>query len=235
MTDDDSFFSSTTFIVLIICLVLAFTVIGFFIGKFTYDKIRKRNNKLDEIINYINTNEINKETISIILGKIEEYFTLEQLKKLNKSFRYFDNIEDKRNGDMLKAKVKLIDFGFARHLEKEKLAYSTLGSPINMDPGILRKLNKMEHSREFGYDEKADIWSLGTVCYELLIGKSAFDAKNMKELVSKVEKGNYFLPVNLSKEIVSFLNGMLQYDFKKRLSSEQLSRHKFLTKDFIRW
>ena len=152
--------------------------------------------------------------------------------KLDNILVQFDNIEDKRNGDMLKAKVKLIDFGFARHLEKEKLAYSTLGSPINMDPGILRKLNKMEHSREFGYDEKADIWSLGTVCYELLIGKSAFDAKTMKELVSKVEKGNYFLPANLSKEIVSFLNGMLQYDFKKRLSSEQLSRHRFLTKDY---
>ena len=40
---------------------------------------------------------------------------------------------------MLKATVKIIDFGFARYLKNEELAFSTLGSPINMDPVILRK------------------------------------------------------------------------------------------------
>ena len=90
----------------------------------------------------------------------------------------------------------------------------------------------MAHSNEYGYDEKADIWSLGTICYEMLIGKSPFDAESMKELVTKVEKGDYFIPNFLSKEAVSFLNGMLQYDFKKRLTAEQLYRHKFINKKY---
>ena len=152
--------------------------------------------------------------------------------KLDNILVNFDSDQDKNNKNMLKAKVKIIDFGFARHLAPSQLAYSTLGSPINMDPGILRKLNKMENSRDYGYDQKADIWSLGTICYELLIGKCTCDAESMKELVSKVEKGNYFLPTYLSKEAVSFLNGMLQYDLKKRLSAEQLYNHKFLTKKY---
>ena len=152
--------------------------------------------------------------------------------KLDNILVNFDNEEDRRNKNMLKAKVKMIDFGFARYLKKEELAYSTLGSPINMDPGILRKLNKMAHSSEYGYDEKADIWSLGTICYEMLIGHCTFDADSMKDLVSKVEKGDYFIPTTLSKEAVSFLNGMLQYDIKKRLTAKQLSRHKFINKDF---
>ena len=152
--------------------------------------------------------------------------------KLDNILVNFDNEEDKKKKNMLKAKVKIIDFGFARHLQSGDLAYSTLGSPINMDPGILRKLNKMENSRNYGYDQKADIWSLGTICYEMLIGKCTFDAESMKELLSKVESGNYFLPTTLSKEAVSFLNGMLQYDLKKRLSSEQLLNHKFLTKPY---
>ena len=152
--------------------------------------------------------------------------------KLDNILINFDSEEDKKNKNMLKAKVKIIDFGFARHLEPASLAYSTLGSPINMDPGILRKLNKMKHSKDYGYDQKADIWSLGTICYEMLIGKCTFDAESMRELVSKVEKGNYFLPTTLSKEAVSFLNGMLQYDAKKRLSAEQLYHHKFLTKKY---
>ena len=152
--------------------------------------------------------------------------------KLDNILVNFDSDEDKKNRNMLKAKVKIIDFGFARHLAPAQLAFSTLGSPINMDPGILRKLNKMEHSKDYGYDQKADIWSLGTICYEMLIGKCTFDANSMKELVSKVEKGNYFLPTTLSKEAVSFLNGMLQYDSKKRLSAEQLFNHKFLKKSY---
>jgi serine/threonine protein kinase len=152
--------------------------------------------------------------------------------KLDNILVNFDNEDDRKKKNMLKAKVKLIDFGFARHLDPSQLAYSTLGSPINMDPGILRKLNKMENSRDYGYDEKADIWSLGTICYEMLIGKCTFDAGSMKELVYKVERGNYFLPTSLSKEAVSFVNGMLQYDSKKRLSSKQLMNHAFLTKPF---
>ena len=152
--------------------------------------------------------------------------------KLDNILVHYDSEEDRVNKNLMKAKVKMIDFGFARYLKKEELAYSTLGSPINMDPGILRKLNKMEHSKEYGYDEKADIWSLGTACYEMLIGNCTFDADSMKDLVSKVERGNYFLPSTLSKEAVSFLNGMLQYDFKKRFTAEQLYRHKFLNKNF---
>jgi serine/threonine protein kinase len=149
--------------------------------------------------------------------------------KLDNILVHYDSEEDKAKNNFLKAKIKLIDFGFARHLNEGDLAQSILGSPINMDPGILRKLNKMAHSKEYGYDQKADIWSLGTACYEMLIGKNAFDAKSLSELVKKVEEGNYKLPTTISKEAVSFINGMIQYDLKKRLSAEELYHHPFLT------
>ena len=105
-----------------------------------------------------------------------------------------------------------------------------------MDPTILRKLNHIDNNVS-GYDEKVDIWSLGTLCYEMLIGKATFDANNMRELVKKIETGEYTIPTTLSKEVVSFLNAMLQYDSKIRLSADELSRHYFLTKnikDFTR-
>ena len=153
--------------------------------------------------------------------------------KLDNILVHFENEEDRRNKNMLKAKVKMIDFGFARYLKKEELAYSTLGSPINMDPGILRKLNKMSHSNEYGYDAKADIWSLGTITYELLVGSPAFEATSYQDLFQKIEKGNYRIPHDLtvSKEAISFLNSMLRYDPKSRYSVEQLSKQFFLTRD----
>ena len=143
----------------------------------------------------------------------------------------YEDEEDKKNNNIMKAKIKIIDFGFARYLKKGDLAHSTVGSPINMSPILLRKLNTPKNNVLIGYNEKEDIWSLGTICYELLIGKSAFDSENMDELVKRIELGDYYLPITLSKETVSFLNGMLRYDSKKRLSFDKLSKHKFLTKN----
>jgi serine/threonine protein kinase len=53
----------------------------------------------------------------------------------------------------------------------------------------------------------------------------------MDELVDKIEKGTYTIPTSLSKEIISFINGMIQYDPNARLTCEELSNHPFLTKD----
>ena len=155
--------------------------------------------------------------------------------KLDNILVNFNSEIDKQNLNMMKAVIKIIDFGFATHIGNAKLVYSTLGSPINMDPNILKKMtdNKMgiNQGKLVGYDQKADIWSLGTLCYEMLIGKAAFNCKSMEELVQKVESGSYQIPTNLSKEVISFLNGMLQYNAQKRLSADELARHHFLTKD----
>ena len=152
--------------------------------------------------------------------------------KLDNILINFESEKDKEDLNMLKAKVKIIDFGFACFVNKSGLLFSTLGSPINMDPIILKKLNSnSKKARQLGYDQKADIWSLGTICYEMLIGRSAFDADDMEELVEKIEDGTYTVPTNLFKEVISFINGMLQYESSQRLTCEELSKHPFLTKD----
>ena len=156
--------------------------------------------------------------------------------KLENILINYETEKDKEEINVMKATPKIIDFGFSRRMSKSGLVYSTLGSPINMDPIILKKLNSpIQKVRQLGYDQKADIWSLGTICYEMLIGKNAFSAEDMTELIDKIEKGTYTVPTHLSREVVSFLNGMLQYDSKKRLSTKQLAKHPFLTnnvKDF---
>ena len=150
--------------------------------------------------------------------------------KLDNILLHFENEEDKKNFNLMKAQVKIIDFGFSCIYNDIKK--SILGSPINMDPLILKKLtDSTGATRELGYDMSADIWSIGTICYEMLIGKSAFDSNDIKELSNKIKKGAYKVPTNISAELVSFLNGMLQYEGKNRLNAEQLSRHAFLTKD----
>ena len=191
------------------------------------EKYQEKNNVAfpEEIVQYI------MKQIMDAMRYLHKNKILHRDLKLDNILVNYEDEKDKTENNIMKGKIKIIDFGFARYLKNEELAYSTLGSPINMDPGILQKLNKVSNYKDYGYDEKADIWSLGTICYELLIGKTTFDSESMKELLQKVNRGNYFLPKTLSKETVSFLNCMLQYDPKKRLSADKLYNHKFLRKD----
>jgi hypothetical protein len=57
----------------------------------------------------------------------------------------------------------------------------------------------------------------------MLIGKPIFDAISLNDLVIKVEEGTYAIPTTLSREVVSFLNSMLQYKGENRLDAEKLS------------
>ena len=152
--------------------------------------------------------------------------------KLDNILVKFDNEIDKNQMNLLKAEVKIIDFGFAAYKDQTGLLKTAIGSPLNMDPLILNKFNSGgKLNKELGYDEKADIWSLGTLCYQMLIGDSAFNAFNMKELVLKIEEGTYKIPTNLSKEVVSFLIAMLQYKPENRKSASELIKHAFLVKN----
>ena len=151
---------------------------------------------------------------------------------LEKYQKKFENEEDKENLNMLKAEVKIIDFGFAcKFNDKNVLKDSVLGDPMNMSYLIREKLNNNGRIKRLRYDIKDDIWSLGSICYEMLIGKSILDSEDMDELVEKIEKGLYNVPTNLSKEVISFINCMLQYDPESRLTCDQLINHQFLTTD----
>lgn len=159
--------------------------------------------------------------------------------KLENILVNFKTEEDKNKLNLLSSEVKIIDFGLSKKLGTNEVAHTLVGSPINMDPHILQKFNKPEKIKQLeGYNEKADIWSLGTICYEMLTDQKLFNVDNIEELLSKIEKGNYAIPTNiqLSNEVISFLNGMLQYEGDLRLSAEQLYHHEFLVKnvkDFV--
>ncbi len=111
--------------------------------------------------------------------------------------------------------LKIADFGFARSLPSTSLAETLCGSPLYMAPEILRYEK---------YDAKADLWSVGTVLYEMMVGKPPFRASNHVELLRKIERGEDRLKfpeeVTMSDSMKKLIRGLLKRGPVERMSFE---------------
>mmetsp|Transcript_2451 Transcript_2451/g.3258 ORF Transcript_2451/g.3258 Transcript_2451/m.3258 type:complete len:896 (+) Transcript_2451:713-3400(+) len=98
--------------------------------------------------------------------------------------------------------LKIADFGFARHLKKASLADTLCGSPLYMAPEILQHRS---------YDNKADLWSAGTVLFEMIAGRPPFHGENHIDLLRNIQQKAVRLPPDLrvSKECVKLLRILL--------------------------
>ena len=158
---------------------------------------------------------------------------------------HYLNKEDLQSHNLLNAKIKLIDFGFAKHLEKNELASSLIGTPLFMDPLIIQAIIKNENEstkmindsekNKIFYDEKVDIWSLGILTYHLIFGELPFGGKKYSDLLNSIANRKFnllkFKNLFISKECIEFLDCMLSLEHKSRLSANELINHKwFLNK-----
>lgn len=120
--------------------------------------------------------------------------------------------------------LKLADFGFARVLPSTSMADTLCGSPLYMAPEILH------YER---YDAKADLWSVGTVLYEMVTGKPPFRAANHVKLIQKIDAAEDV--IRFPKEAVSSpdMKGLIRSLLKRRpverLSFENLFSHPIIT------
>ncbi|KAJ3577996.1 hypothetical protein NPX13_g2569 [Xylaria arbuscula] len=119
--------------------------------------------------------------------------------------------------------LKLADFGFARVLPSTSLAETLCGSPLYMAPEILR------YER---YDAKADLWSVGTVAYEMISGKPPFRASNHVELLRKIEGGNDNIKFSKEVQVTSDLKALIRA-LLKRKPVERMSFESFFNHDVI--
>ena len=147
---------------------------------------------------------------------------------------HFDDEEDKKRLNFLKAKIKIIDFGFAKFLYNDNDIFTSIvGSPLNMDPIILKAYANPNFRKNLQYNEKADIYSIGVIMFYLLVGKPPFNAGDHLDLYTKVNDGAFSIPkvLKLSNECLKLLQGMLMLDPSQRLSSKDISKSEFLNKN----
>lgn len=89
--------------------------------------------------------------------------------------------------------LRVADFGFARFLPQASMADTLCGSPcvgISIDRADRLSLYMApEILRYEKYDAKVDLWSVGAVLFEMVVGKPPFRAQNHVELLRKIERG----------------------------------------------
>ena len=191
-----------------------------------------------EMYQYKHNASFSEQIVQYLMKQIIDAFKLIHSKhiihrdiNLDNIMVHFNDENDKNNLNLLKVKIKIIDFGLALNDDSDK---TVLGSPLTMSPELLKSLVDPDNNKIF-YDNKIDIWSLGAICYEMLTGKTVYDAQSLNDLVTKAEIGTYKFPNNLSLEAISFVYNMLRYIPNQRLSADILANHNFLTKNVIQF
>ena len=126
--------------------------------------------------------------------------------------------------------AKITGLNFSKDLIQDNMGSTILGTPLYMSPDVVEKLDEKNTKK---YNTSADLWSLGVITYELLTGQMPFTGNEPQQVFNNIEKGIYKLPSKLkaSIEIITFINGLLQYYPEKRLNWDEIKVHPFLTKN----
>ncbi|AMD21032.1 HEL249Wp [Eremothecium sinecaudum] len=126
--------------------------------------------------------------------------------------------------------LKIADFGFARFLPNTSLAETLCGSPLYMAPEILN------YQR---YNAKADLWSVGTVLYEMCCGRPPFKASNHLELFQKIKKANNVINfpkcVELEPAMVDLICSLLTFEPAKRMGFNDFFNNELVNEDLSRY
>ncbi len=116
----------------------------------------------------------------------------------------------------------LLDFGVAKLLDEATVegrsahgtrASTRLGTPQYMSP------EQIEASH--AVDPRSDVFSLGTVLYELLCGRPAFDGATITEILFHVSRGVRRPLVGLPDDVVAVVDRAMEVDPERRYPSAQ--------------
>uniref|UniRef100_A0A452S120 non-specific serine/threonine protein kinase n=1 Tax=Ursus americanus TaxID=9643 RepID=A0A452S120_URSAM len=113
-----------------------------------------------------------------------------------------------------------LDFGFSNLFTPGQLLKTWCGSPPYAAPELFE-------GKEYD-GPKVDIWSLGVVLYVLVCGALPFDGSTLQNLRARVLSGKFRIPFFMSTECEHLIRHMLVLDPNKRLSMEQICKHKWM-------
>jgi len=121
--------------------------------------------------------------------------------------------------------IKIADFGFSKKVTKRRCLSTLCGTAAYVAPEVLNLNIK-------GYDERADMWSIGVVTYILLGGYAPFEGPT-NELAAQIILGDYEFDEqywgHISNNAKSLISSLLTVNPDKRSSAEEALQSDWMT------
>ncbi|XP_040490310.1 LOW QUALITY PROTEIN: aurora kinase C-like [Ursus maritimus] len=111
-----------------------------------------------------------------------------------------------------RGEVKIADFGWSVHTPS--LRKTMCGTLDYLPPEMIERKN---------YDEKVDLWCIGVLCYELLVGNPPFESPSHNETYRRILKVGWF-PSSLPLGAQDLISRLLRYQPSERLPLAQIPR-----------
>lgn len=80
------------------------------------------------------------------------------------------------------------------------------------------------------HSEKVDLWSLGVLCYEFLVGMPPFEEEGHQHTYRRIAKVDLRFPDYISPEAKDLITKLLQRNPENRLPLDQVAEHPWILK-----
>mmetsp|Transcript_48697 Transcript_48697/g.95209 ORF Transcript_48697/g.95209 Transcript_48697/m.95209 type:complete len:317 (+) Transcript_48697:149-1099(+) len=120
-----------------------------------------------------------------------------------------------------KGELKIADFGWSVHAPTSRR--NTLCGTLDYLPP------EMVEGRE--HDEQVDVWSLGVLMYEFLVGNPPFEAEGHNATYRRISRVDLRFPKGLSEDAKDLINKLLQKDPRKRMALDQIPKHPWIIRN----
>ncbi|KAH7041169.1 kinase-like domain-containing protein [Microdochium trichocladiopsis] len=123
--------------------------------------------------------------------------------------------------------IKLSDFGWSVHAPNSR-RQTMCGTLDYLPPEMIKP-----GSTDNYYNEKVDLWSLGVLTYEFLVGEAPFeDTPVMTQ--RRIAKADMSIPSFVSPEARDLIKRLLVLDPEKRIPLDQIQTHPWIVKHCVK-
>lgn len=124
--------------------------------------------------------------------------------------------------------IKLSDFGWSvKSLPSSSTKRLTICGTLDYLPPEMIESNE--------HDYTVDIWSLGILCYEFLVGKPPFEEIDKNSTYKRIAKVDLKIPSFLSSEATDLILRLLQKSPKKRITLAEVMNHPWIMNNKQYW
>ena len=115
--------------------------------------------------------------------------------------------------------LKLTDFGGSNYLEGGNVRYTTCGTQIYHSPEMLLKK---------GYDTRVDIWAIGILIFELMVGRPPFKSDGQHSMEDNIVHLRINWPSTMNLLAKNLVSKLLKLEPDQRPTLKEILEHQFI-------